>query len=161
MASGSDALLLALMALGLGPADVVLVPPFTFFSTVSAITRVGATPLFVDVDRETLLISIRHLRDLLTSRTIKRDGVWMDSVTGRKPRALLPVHLFGRCCQMDEILAVAQDFNLAVIEDVAQACGARMVLGTQCEIRRNHRQCRLFFVFFPAKPWAASVMEGW
>ena len=74
----------------------------------------------------------------------------MDSVTGRKLRAMLPVHLFGRCCQMDEILAIAQDFNLAVIEDVAQACGARMALGNDVKFAGTIGNAGCFS-FFPSK----------
>jgi dTDP-4-amino-4,6-dideoxygalactose transaminase len=150
VASGSDALLLALIALGLGPGDAVLVPPFTFFSTVSAITRAGAMPLFVDIDPESFLISFTHLRDFLASCVIQRDGVWMDSVTGRKIRALLPVHLFGQCCRMNDIVAIAREFNLAVIEDVAQACGARMVLGGDVKFAGTVGTAGCFS-FFPSK----------
>jgi dTDP-4-amino-4,6-dideoxygalactose transaminase len=125
VASGSDALLLALMALDIGPGDGVIVTPFTFFSTVSAITRLGATPLFVDIEPSNYLISAGAVEKFLAQRARRENNRTMDAKTGLSIKALLPVHLFGRCCAMAELLPVAQKFGLRVVEDVAQACGAR------------------------------------
>jgi dTDP-4-amino-4,6-dideoxygalactose transaminase len=125
VASGSDALLLALMALDIGPGDGVIVTPFTFFSTVSAITRLGATPLFVDIEPSDYLISAGAVEKFLAQRARRENNRTMDAKTGLSIKALLPVHLFGRCCAMAELLPVAQKFGLRVVEDVAQACGAR------------------------------------
>lgn len=107
-ASGSDALLLALMAIDLQPGDEVIVPSFTFFASVSAITRLGARPVFVDIDPLTYNMNPRLLNGLVT----------------RKTRAIMPVHLFGQCCDMDAIRMVALEHDLHVIEDAAQAIGA-------------------------------------
>lgn len=108
VASGSDAILLALMALGTGPGDEVITTPFTFVSTVTAIVRLGARPVFVDIEPETCNLNPDLILDKVTRRT----------------RGILAVHLYGNPCQIDEIQRVARRKNLFVIEDCAQACGA-------------------------------------
>jgi dTDP-4-amino-4,6-dideoxygalactose transaminase len=130
VASGSDALLLALLALDVGPGDAVITTPFTFFSTVSSITRLGAQPLFVDIDSDTYLISATEVQQFLTERgQTSAGGATLDRKSGLRVRALLPVHLFGQCCAMNELTPLAQNYRLHIVEDVAQACGARMSVG--------------------------------
>jgi dTDP-4-amino-4,6-dideoxygalactose transaminase len=148
--SGSDALLLALMALGVGSGDLVITTPFTFFSTVSSITRLGAKPLFVDIDAESFLISADGVRRLLEARARMHDGRAIDVNTGLAIRALLPVHLFGQVCAMNELTALARDYNLAIVEDVAQACGARLSIdgATKFAGAIGALGC---FSFFPSK----------
>ncbi len=107
-ASGSDALLLALMALDLQPGDEVIVPSFTFFATASAVWRLGATPVFVDIDPATFCLDPTKIENNISDYT----------------KAIIPVHLFGQCCDMDAIGELAREYGLPVIEDAAQSIGA-------------------------------------
>jgi dTDP-4-amino-4,6-dideoxygalactose transaminase len=141
VASGSDALLLALMALGIGPGDRVMTTPFTFFSTVSSITRLGATPLFIDIDPETYLISPLAVEQFFA------EGGRSNSV---RIKACLPVHLFGQTCAMARLAALAARFDFHMVEDVAQACGARLPMAGQSRFAGNIGKLGCFS-FFPSK----------
>ena len=151
VASGSDALLLALMALELGPGDAVITTPFTFFSTVSSITRLGAVPLFVDNDPHGYLISPTAVAEFLKSRgQIVAGGVTLDRQTGLRIKALLPVHLFGECCAMKELSDLASQYHLNIVEDVAQACGARIFIESANKFAGSIGDLGCFS-FFPSK----------
>lgn len=107
-ASGSDALLLALMAIGIEAGDEVILPSFTFFATASAVARLGARPVFCDIERESFNLDPSKVSALVTKRT----------------KAIIPVHLFGQCCEMGKLQEVAAEHGLQVIEDCAQSIGA-------------------------------------
>ena len=107
-ASGSDALLLALMALNIGPGDEVIVPSFSFFASVSCIVRLGATPVFVDIRPDTFNVDVDAITQAITPNT----------------KAIIPVHLFGQCAEIDRICQIAGDRDIPVIEDAAQAIGS-------------------------------------
>jgi dTDP-4-amino-4,6-dideoxygalactose transaminase len=110
--------------MGLGPGDAVLTSDYSFFATGSCVARVGATPVFIDIDPATCNISPTALERFLTeSCRPENDGV-LRTPKGDKVRAIVPVHLYGLCCDMDAVLEIAQRFKLEVIEDAAQAIGA-------------------------------------
>lgn len=131
MASGTDALLVALMALGVKPGDEVITTGFSFFATAEVISLMGAEPIFVDIDPVTYNIDPNKIEAAITPKT----------------KVIMPVSLYGQCVDMDAINAIAQKHNLYVIEDAAQSFGATY---------KNKRSCNLSTVaatsFFPAKP---------
>jgi dTDP-4-amino-4,6-dideoxygalactose transaminase len=106
--NGTDALVIALMACGIGEGDEVITTPFTFFSTAESISFVGATPVFVDVEKDTYNIDPSKIEEKITKKT----------------KAIMPVHIFGQSAKMDEIKGIAKKHNLKIIEDAAQAVGA-------------------------------------
>jgi dTDP-4-amino-4,6-dideoxygalactose transaminase len=130
MSSGTDALLAALMAIDIGPGDEVITTPYTFFATAGCIARLGARPVFVDIDPHTYNIDPDKVAARVTPAT----------------KAIIPVHLFGQVAEMEQITAVAQRFGLAVIEDAAQAIGAE--LGGRRAGSLGQMGC---FSFFPSK----------
>lgn len=124
VSSGTDALLAILMALEIGAGDAVITSSFTFFATGGCIARVGATPIFVDIDPLTYNLSPAVLeRYVIENCHLDKEGVLRDK-NDHKIRAIVPVHLFGLCCDMDPILSIAEKHGLSVIEDAAQAIGA-------------------------------------
>jgi dTDP-4-amino-4,6-dideoxygalactose transaminase len=136
-ASGTDALWLALAAAGIKPGDNVITTPFSFFASASSIVRTGAKPVFVDISPETLNIDgarVRQLVEQAVRATVPgkqaRSAGWRDengenTGTNTAIRAILPVHLYGQCADMDQFEEIAKEFRLIVIEDAAQAIGAK------------------------------------
>jgi dTDP-4-amino-4,6-dideoxygalactose transaminase len=139
VASGSDALLLALMALEIGPGDEVITTPVSFFATASAITRLGATPVFADVSAGDLLIDPAAVRAAVTRRT----------------RAIVPVHLYGLCADLAALDGIARPGRLAIVEDAAQAIGAERDGGRAGSV--GDLGC---FSFYPTKNLGAAGDAG-
>lgn len=134
VSSGTDALLIAMMALGIGPGDEVITTPFTFIATGETIALLGAKPVFVDVDPKTYNIDPALIEQAITPNT----------------KAIMPVSLYGQCCEVDSINAIAEKHNLPVIEDAAQSFGATY---------KGRKSCGLTTIgctsFFPSKPLGA------
>lgn len=125
VASGTDALLLGLRALGLQRGEGVVTTPFTFFATGGAVHNAGGRPFFVDIDPVTFNLSPAALRRFLEEECRRGEGGRpVHRATGVTIRVLLPVHLYGLCCEMDELSAIAREWNLQVLEDACQAFGA-------------------------------------
>ncbi len=142
VSSGTDALLLSLMSAGVGYGDLVITTPYTFFATAGAITRVGAMPIFIDIDEKTYNMNPDELDAAISS---------MDEERKSKVKAIIPIHLFGQCVRMEPVLAAAEAQGLPVIEDAAQAIGAEYEFSNG-KVRRagsmGHYGC---FSFFPSK----------
>jgi len=139
VSSGSDALLACLMAEDIGPGDEVITTPYTFFATAGAIARLGATPVFVDIDPSTYNMDVALIAGKVTPKT----------------RAIMPVHLYGQMADMDQVMRVAGDHGLVVIEDAAQAIGAEYKGRRAGSI--GHYGC---FSFFPSKNLGAAGDGG-
>ena len=141
VSSGTDALLLSLMVLDVAPGDLVLTSNFSFFATAGVVARLNATPVFVDIDLETFNIDPESLRKTLTD---------MDAETRKRVKAIIPVHLYGQCSEMETILNISREIDIPVIEDGAQAIGA------ECEIDGQKKRAGSLgdfgcFSFFPSK----------
>ncbi len=130
--NGTDALQIALMALGLKPGDEVITPTFTFIATAEVVALLGLTPVVVDVDWETMNISIEGIRKAITPKT----------------KAIVPVHLFGQCADIEQIMSIAREHDLYVVEDACQAIGAEYTFSTGVKRQAGtmgHIGCTSFF----------------
>ena len=137
VSSGTDALIASLMATGVGAGDLVLTTPYSFFATAGCIVRVGARPVFADIDPDTYNIDPRRVEAVIDA---------MPKDQRHRLKAMIPVHLYGQCADMDPLLDIAKDHGLAVIEDAAQA------IGSTCNGRRAGSMGALgCFSFFPSK----------
>jgi dTDP-4-amino-4,6-dideoxygalactose transaminase len=158
VSSGTDALLAILMALGIGPGDAVVTSAYSFFATGGCVARVGATPVFIDIEPDTCNISPAALDRYLSACKRDPEGS-LRTPQGQKLRAIVPVHLYGLCCEMDAIQAISERFRLTLIEDAAQAIGAEYPFrggtakaGAMGEIG--------YFSFYPTKNLGAAGDAG-
>ena len=140
VSSGTDALLISLMALDIAPGDLVITTPFSFFATAGVIARLNAIPVFIDIDPDTYNISPAALRRWFESEQDKRTKV----------KAIVPVHLYGQCADMDSILEISEKYSIPVVEDAAQAIGAQYPSKTGIK-RAGGMGTVGCFSFFPSK----------
>jgi dTDP-4-amino-4,6-dideoxygalactose transaminase len=126
VSSGTEALSLSLLALGIGPGDAVVMPAFTFFASAGAVVRAGALPVFCDLDRWSFLSGAQQMRATINREFRCEAGRYLHRASGARLAALLPVHLYGRACNMSAIVDLARETGAKVIEDAAQAIGARV-----------------------------------
>jgi len=160
VSSGTDALLAVLMALEVGPGDAVITSAYSFFATAGCIARVGATPLFVDIDPTTYNLSFSALESYIDNRCKPDSHGQLRDAAGRRIRAIIPVHLFGLCCDMDPVHTISERFNLEVIEDAAQAVGAEYLTG-QMGLRKAGTMGEIgCFSFYPSKNLGAAGDAG-
>ncbi|MEO7774948.1 MAG: aminotransferase class I/II-fold pyridoxal phosphate-dependent enzyme, partial [Steroidobacteraceae bacterium] len=129
MSSGTDALLVALMALDIGPGDEVIAPAYTFFATAGTIARLHARPVFCDIEPASFNISPCAVQKFIDEQCELRDGVLTNTRTQGRVKALMPVHLYGQLADMPALGAIAKKYNLRIIEDAAQAIGAADATG--------------------------------
>jgi dTDP-4-amino-4,6-dideoxygalactose transaminase len=155
VSSGTDALLLALMGLDIGPGDAVITSPYTFFATGGTIARTGARPIYLDIDPVSFNLCPIGMARYLAESCERRDEGVVDRASGARVRAVMPVHLYGQMADMEPILAVAEAYGLSVIEDAAQAIGSEY---------RGQRAGSLgdigCFSFFPTKNLGAFGDAG-
>jgi len=126
VANGSDAIFIALKALGISPGDYVISPPFTFFATAGSIVRAGATPIFIDIDSQTYNLDPTKLQEFIYTNCHfdSRINQLMHRQTSKPIRAIIPVHLYGQIHKIDEIMEIAHKYMLKVVEDCAQSIGS-------------------------------------
>ena len=124
VSSGTDALLVSLMALGIGHGDAVITTPYTFFATGGTVARLGAIPLFCDIDEETYNIDPENVSAFLEQQCKREKGELVHRESGARVRALMPVHLFGQTADMESLMRIAEEHSLPVVEDAAQSIGS-------------------------------------
>jgi dTDP-4-amino-4,6-dideoxygalactose transaminase len=156
VSSGTDALLLALMALEIGAGDEVITSPFTFFATAGTIARAGARPVFCDIDPLTFNLSPAAVQAFIDGSCLAQGGRLINRATGGRVKALMPVHLYGQSADMDPLMAIARRNHLKVIEDAAQAIGTEYKNGARAGTIGDVG-C---FSFFPSKNLGAFGDAG-
>src|ERR1700720_2107724 len=147
VSSGTDALLLALMALNIGAGDEVITSPFTFFATAGTIARTGARPVFCDIDPVTFNLSPAAVQAFIDDHCAVQGEQLINRTTGGRIKALMPVHLYGQSADMDPLMAIARRHRLKVIEDAAQAIGTASKNGVSMHSIGDVER----FSFFPSK----------
>ena len=156
VSSGTDALLLALMALGIGPGDAVITSPYTFFATGGTIARVGARPIYVDIEPATYNLSPTATQRFIDDECTVADGALRHRASGTHVKALMPVHLYGQMADMGPLMELARRYGLKVIEDAAQAIGSEYLGGARAG-SLGDVGC---FSFFPTKNLGAFGDAG-
>jgi dTDP-4-amino-4,6-dideoxygalactose transaminase len=159
VSSGTDALLAILMALGIGRGDAVITTPYTFFATAGCIARVGARPLFADIDRKTCNIRPSAIQECIEKNCQPDAGGGWKTKSGEKLRAMIPVHLFGLCCEMEALRKIAERYRLVLIEDAAQAIGAEFPFSERIAKAGTMGEGGLFS-FYPSKNLGAAGDAG-
>ena len=147
VSSGTDALLVALMALDVGHGDAVITTPYTFFATGGTISRIGARPIYCDIDPDSYNICPEKLRALLESECEMRDGKLIHEPSGTTVKVLMPVHLYGQTADMDALVAIGNEYGLPIVEDAAQSIGSEYLNGG----RAGSQGTIGCFSFFPSK----------
>ena len=163
VSSGTDALRFALMAAGVAPGDVVVTVPNTFIATTEAISQAGALPRFVDIDEKTYNMDAHRLADYLKNECTRNfmNGRLIDKGTGRMVKAIVPVHLYGQPADMDPILALAERYDLMVIEDACQAHGAEYFSRKENQWKKAGSMGKAAaFSFYPGKNLGACGEAG-
>ena len=158
MSSGTDALLALLIAAGIGPGDAVITTPYTFFATASCIHRVGAEIVFCDIEPSSFLMSPESLRKVCSLLTPATDGGFF-TAKGNRLKAIMPIHLFGTCCDMKAINAIAAEYGIPVIEDAAQVLGTDYP-GEKGPIKAGLISEMAYFSFYPSKNLGAIGDAG-
>jgi dTDP-4-amino-4,6-dideoxygalactose transaminase len=156
VSSGTDALLLALMALEIGAGDEVITSPFTFFATAGTVARVGARPVFCDIDPLSYNLSPAAVQEFIDNHCTVQSERLVNRATGGRIKALMPVHLYGQSADMDPLMAIARRYGLKVIEDAAQAIGTEYKNG----VRAGTIGDVGCFSFFPSKNLGAFGDAG-
>jgi dTDP-4-amino-4,6-dideoxygalactose transaminase len=156
VSSGTDALLLALMALGIGPGDEVITTPYTFFATAGVIARVGARPVFCDIEPRTFNIDPEAVARFIDESCVEADDGLVHRRTGGRVKALMPVHLYGQMAELGRLAPMAERHRLAIVEDAAQAIGAELANGA----RAGSIGAIGCFSFFPTKNLGAFGDAG-
>ncbi len=154
--SGTDALLMALMALDIGPGDEVITTPFTFFATAGVVARLGARPVFCDIDPDTYNLDPAAVADFISQHCSRESGQLINKETGGRVRVLMPVHLYGQCADMAPLMTLAREHGLRVVEDAAQAIGSEDSDGR----RAGSIGDIACFSFFPSKNLGAFGDAG-
>ena len=156
VSSGTDALLVALMALDVDASDAVITTPYTFFATGGTISRLGAQPIFCDIEPDTYNLDPQKVREFLETRCEQGDSGLQTKDGGKRVRVIMPVHLYGQTADMDAFSAIADEYGLHVIEDAAQSIGSEYVNGE----RAGSAGSIGCFSFFPSKNLGAFGDAG-
>jgi dTDP-4-amino-4,6-dideoxygalactose transaminase len=159
VSSGTDALLAVFMALGLGPGDAVITSDYSFFATGGCVARLGATPVFLDIDPVTYNLSPAALERYLTETCHRESDGSLRTPGGDTVRAIVPVHLYGLCCDMESLMEIAGRFGVPVIEDAAQALGSEYLFGGAVSKAGTMGHSGTFS-FYPSKNLGAAGDAG-